>query len=118
VISWLPYKDNGVTFVRFSDLKLDHPATLRRIEKSTSQTLKSTITQVQIEDKRYRPDYKSDCTKRGQIGLWKEYFSSEDLHLLDSVIFDDVKGISYDPIGPDLAAVGEGATVALPLLAS
>jgi hypothetical protein len=33
-------------------------------------------------------------------------------------MFDDVKRISYDPVGPDLVAVGEGATVALPLLAS
>jgi hypothetical protein len=82
VISWMHYKDKGVTFVRFCDLKQKLCDTLKFIESRTSQSLNPEVNEVVITDSRYRPDFKIDGVRRGQIGVWREYFSEDDLEFL------------------------------------
>jgi hypothetical protein len=96
VLSWLPYRDRGVHFVRFSDLKFRWQETLQAIESKTSQRLKPALQEVLISDKRVRPDFKRDGIRRGEVGIWRNYFSADDLEFLNqnvsaetTAFFDD-----------------------------
>ena len=91
VLSWLHYKDRGVSFVRFSDLKNRLMETLKYIESQTSQRLKPAITPIQLDDKKYRPDFKLDGIKRGEVGIWKEYFTEKDARFLDQTLSAQTK---------------------------
>lgn len=96
ILSWLSHKDRGVTFVRFSELKNQLIETLRGIERRTALKLKPTIVEVSISDRRYRPDYHDGAVPRGQVGMWKDYFSAEDLAFVDQMLSNDVKLACYD----------------------
>ena len=91
VLSWMHYKDKGVLFVKFSDLKLRFEDTLQYIESHTSQRLKDKIVPVLLDDQRYRPDFASPGIRRGEVGIWREYFSNEDLHFLDHTLSEQTK---------------------------
>jgi hypothetical protein len=80
-----------VLFVKFSDLKFHLPATLRRIEEKTSQRLKPVIEEVLVSDPRVRPDFKLAGIKRGEVGVWRDYFSDEDLKFLNQNVSDQTK---------------------------
>lgn len=95
VLSWLPYKGRGVTFVHYADLKRKHAETLKAIESATSQKLNSTITEVSLSDKRYRPDYKDSKVQRAQVGGWKTTLSPADVEFIDGWLLNDVKAVSY-----------------------
>lgn len=91
VLSWLHYKDKGVIFVKFSDLKNHLEKTLKYIESRTGQRLKSIITSVPLDDERYRPDFKVEGIRRGEVGIWREYFSEEDLQFVDHILSEQTK---------------------------
>jgi hypothetical protein len=91
VLSWMRYRDKGVTFVRFSDLKRQPAETLKRIESCTTQRLKSSIALVPLEDERFRPDFKLPGSKRGEVGVWKDYFTPEDLDFLDRTLSEQTR---------------------------
>lgn len=88
VLSWLRFKDRGVHFVKFSDLKLRWEATLQTIARHTSQKLKAALQPVSIDDPRVRPDFKREGLHRGEIGAWRGYFSAEDLAFLNCNLSD------------------------------
>lgn len=90
ILSWLPYKDKGVTFVRFADLKRDYEGALKLIERKTSQKLKGHVVEVTVEDTRYRPDFNLPDIQRGQVGSWQGVFSADDLSFLNDHISTDV----------------------------
>src|SRR5262249_46754093 len=91
VLSWLHYKDKGVTFVRFSDLKNSLETALKAIEANTSQKLKSMIVPVLLTYARQRPDFHITGIKRGQSGVWRDYFTPEDEEFLDRTLSDATK---------------------------
>jgi hypothetical protein len=91
VISWMHYRGRGVVFVRFSDLKRRWQKTLSQIEAQTSQRLKGEIKEVRLDDSRYRPDYKEPGIPRGEVGIWKKYFTEEDLSFLERRLSDQTK---------------------------
>jgi hypothetical protein len=95
VESWMRYKDRGVTFVSFGDLKYDLGSTLRMIEARSSQRLKRWIQAVTVEDQRYRPDFRVPGLKRGEVGIWKEYFQPEDVSFLESIVPAGIRQLSY-----------------------
>jgi hypothetical protein len=91
VLSWLPYRDKGVHFVRFSDLKLRGRATLQAIEDKTNQRLKPALQEVFVNDKRSRPDFKLDRFQRGEMGSWRKYFKPDDLQFLNENMSEETK---------------------------
>jgi hypothetical protein len=91
VLSWMHYEGKGVTFVRFRDLKEKLSDTLRFIESRTSQRLRPAVSPVLLEDSRYRPDFKSKELRRGQTGIWRDYFTKEDLTFFDSFISEQTR---------------------------
>lgn len=91
VLSWLPYQDKGVLFVKFSDLKFNLQETLRRIEKKTSQRLKPVIQEVLLNDSRVRPDFKLEGIRRGEVGVWRDYFSDDDQKFLSQTLSEPVR---------------------------
>jgi Sulfotransferase domain len=91
VLSWMHYKGQGVVFVRFADLKNRLEQTLKYIESQTSQRLKPEIKAVLLEDKRYRPDFMEASIKRGEVGIWREYFSKDDLEFLERGLSEQTK---------------------------
>jgi Sulfotransferase domain len=91
VLSWLHYKERGVVFVRFSDLKNRLEQTLKYIQSQTNQRLKPEIKAIQLEDERYRPDFKEPSIKRGEVGIWKEYFSADDLNFIEGRLSSQTK---------------------------
>jgi hypothetical protein len=95
VLSWLPYKDKGVTFIRFHELKNQFEQTLHYIASQSQQQLKKIILPITLEDKRYRPDFKKAGIERGAIGAWTRYFTKDDVSFLDDIISEDVRRISY-----------------------
>jgi len=96
LISWLPYRDKGVTFVHFSDLKNDLAGVLREIGVKTSlRQEKGEVTPVTINDSRYRPDFNDAELNRGRIGAWRDYFESDDLEFLESQLLDEVKEVAF-----------------------
>jgi hypothetical protein len=96
VLSWLQYKDRGVVFVKFSELKRNHLATLQQIARQTSQRLKPLVREIDVSDSRFRPDYHDDSVPRGQIGVWRNFLSNSDVKFIDNWISADAKNISYD----------------------
>lgn len=74
VLSWLRHRDQGVHFVKFSDLKLRWEATLRSLEAQTSQKLKPSLQPVLVNDPRIRPDFKRAGLRRGEMGGWRGIF--------------------------------------------
>ncbi len=82
VLSWLRYQDRGVVFVRFSDLKFRLSAALQEIEAKTSQRLKPVIQAISVADPRVRPDFQLAGLRRGEVGIWRNYFSASDLQFL------------------------------------
>lgn len=95
LLSWLPYRDNGVTFVHFSDLKNDLKGVIEEIEKKTSlRRQNESVTEVTIADTRYRPDFDDSSLERGRIGAWRNYFKPEDLKFLQSQLLDEVKKVA------------------------
>jgi hypothetical protein len=90
-LSWLPYRDKGVHFVRFSDLKLRGRATLQAIEDKTNQRLKPALQEVFVNDKRSRPDFKLDRFQRGEMGSWRKYFKPDDLQFLNENMSEETK---------------------------
>jgi hypothetical protein len=99
LLSWMHYKDRGVTFVRFSELKNCAEQTLKLIESKTSQRLKPTIATIPLEDQRQRPDFILAGIKRGQVGIWKEYFTEKDLAFFNQMISEETKQF-LDPDKP------------------
>ncbi len=96
LISWLPYRDRGVTFVHFSDLKNDLEGVIKKIESQTSLRRKSAdLTEVTIEDSRYRPDFKDSDLSRGLIGAWCDYFKLEDLDFVECRLLQEVKQLAW-----------------------
>lgn len=91
VLSWLPYKDKGVPFVKFSDLKDHWPTTLQSIQANTSQQLKPNVQPIPLTDQRVRPDFKREGYRRGEVGNWREYFSRDDLQFVDQTLSEEVK---------------------------
>jgi len=91
VLSWLHYKDKGVIFVRFNDLKQSFENTLSHIQQSTSQKLKEDLTPVGIDDVRYRPDFEAQGLKRGGLGIWRDYFTEEDSEFLRHSVSDQTR---------------------------
>jgi hypothetical protein len=91
VLSWLHYKDKGVVFVKFSELKSCLQKTLTYIQSKTSQSLRPSISAIPLEDKRYRPDFCVSGIKRGEVGIWKQYFTEEDSLYLDQTLSADTK---------------------------
>lgn len=91
VLGWLPCQDKGVVFVRFSDLKYRLRETLKSIESKTSQRLKPVIQEVLLNDRRVRPDFKLKGLRRGEAGIWREYFSADDLQLVDQTLSEQTK---------------------------
>ena len=95
VLSWLPYRDRGVTFVHFTDLKNNLEGVIGEIESQTSlQRKNDELTAVTIEDSRYRPDFKDDKLARGRIGAWRDYFKPEDLEFLESQLLNEIKKVA------------------------
>lgn len=91
VLGWLPYQSKGVRFVKFSDLKYRLQETLKKIESQTSQRLKPVIQEVLVNDKRVRPDFKLPGLRRGEVGMWREYFSADDLQFVDQTLSEQTK---------------------------
>ena len=91
VLSWMHYEGKGVTFVRYRDLKESLSETLHYIESRTSQRLKPEVSPVPLEDRRYRPDFDSKDLKRGQVGIWKDFFSEEDIVFLNRFVSEQTK---------------------------
>jgi hypothetical protein len=91
VLSWMRYRDQGVVFVKYSHLNGRFEETLRYIESQTSQQLRSVISPVTLADPRYRPDFDLPGSKRGQVGIWKEYFSIDDLRFLHQTLSIETK---------------------------
>jgi hypothetical protein len=97
VLSWLPYRDRGVVFVKFSDLKFRLRETLEFIESKTSQRLKPAIQPVSVTDKRLRPDFKLAGLRRGEVGIWREYFSPGDLQFVEQTLSEQTKPFCDEP---------------------
>ncbi len=91
ILSWMHYMDKGVLFVKFSDLKNRLQETLKWIESRTSQRLKTDIKDVLLTDKRYRPDFKLDGARRGEVGIWRDHFSGDDLQFLNQTLSEQTK---------------------------
>ena len=91
VFGWLPYRDKGVVFVKFSDLKFRLRETLDSIASKTSQRLKPAIQHVLVEDTRVRPDFKLAGLRRGEPGIWREYFSADDLQFVEQALCEQTK---------------------------
>jgi hypothetical protein len=96
VLSWLHYKDKGVYFVKYSGLRNNYEETLRAIETNTSQRLRGSIVPVTLDDPRYRPDFHDPSLPRGEVGVWKNVLSSEDLAFISESLFRDVREITFD----------------------
>jgi hypothetical protein len=97
VLGWLPYRDKGVVFVRFSDLKFRLRETLESIASKTSQRLKPVIQPVLVDDKRVRPDFKLAGLRRGEPGIWQEYFSADDRQFVDQTLCEQTKQFCDEP---------------------
>jgi hypothetical protein len=97
VLSWLPYRDQGVVFVKFSDLKFRLRETLESIAAKTSQRLKPTLQPVLVGDQRVRPDFKLAGFRRGEPGVWREYFSAEDLKFVAQTLSEQTKQFCDEP---------------------
>lgn len=97
VLSWLPYKDKGVTFIRFYDLKARLEQTLRYIVSRSQQRLKEIIQPITVEDKRYRPDFIKPGLERGAVGVWTDYFTEDDLRFVEDIVPEDIRQITYSP---------------------
>jgi hypothetical protein len=95
VLSWLPYKDKGATFIRFYDLKTHFEQTPQYIVSRSQQRLKEIIQPVTVEDKRYRTDLKKPGLERGSVGSWIEYFTKDDLRFLEDIIPEKIRKITY-----------------------
>jgi Sulfotransferase domain len=95
VSSWLPYKDKGVTFIRFRDLKLHPERTFHYIASRSGQKLNEEIVQVTVDDKRYRPDFNKAGINRGSIGIWSDYFNRDDINFLEDTIPEWIREIAY-----------------------
>jgi hypothetical protein len=91
VLGWLPYRDKGVVFVKFSDLKFRWRETLEAIASKTSQQLKPAIQPVLVTDQRVRPDFKLAGLRRGEAGIWRDYFSAADLQFVDQTLSEQTK---------------------------
>jgi len=96
VLSWLPYKDKGVNFVHFFDLKVHPEKALRYIASKSQQQLKEVIQHITVDDKRYRPDFTKAGLERGGLHIWPKYFSEDDLCFLESIISNDVRNVAYN----------------------
>lgn len=94
IISWMPYRNKGVNFIRFEDMKFRYEETLRDIEAKSSQRLKGEIKVVTIQDKRYRPDFCDPNIKRGEVGNWRSVLCDKDVQFIEESLLDEVKGIS------------------------
>jgi len=95
VLSWLPYRGRGVTFVHFSDLKNHLPGVIEGIEKRTSLRRENKeVVEVTIGDSRYRPDFSDPGLARGRIGAWRDYFQPGDLEFLEAHLLEDVKKVA------------------------
>lgn len=97
VLGWLPYRDHGVVFVKFSDLKFRLQETLETIASKTSQRLKPAIQPVLVTDERVRPDFKLAGRRRGEAGIWREYFSADDLRFVDQTLSEQTKQFCDEP---------------------
>ncbi|MBD3407258.1 MAG: hypothetical protein GF411_14150 [Candidatus Lokiarchaeota archaeon] len=81
VHSWMTFVNRGVTLIKFEDLNQNPTRVINHIENETSQNkINDKIKIVDINDKRYRPDYEGD-NPRG-IGCWKHYFNLDDIDWL------------------------------------
>jgi hypothetical protein len=94
VLSWLPYKDKGVTFLRFCDLKTQPEQTLRYIAFHSQQLLKEILQPITVKDKRYRPDFQKSDLERGGIEVWKAYFKKDDLQFFNNIIPEHIRNMT------------------------